>query len=99
NNEFGSTIEMIKKRNVQEYNIHLIYSKITSEFYITNYTLKKHSKCIYFKDVDQDILNINYVAYEKYRIEILKVLRQMNIKKDNFSKNKLGALCKKVYDI
>ena len=92
NNEFGSTIEITQRRNIQEYNIYLIYSKVNCENFKSHYILRKKSKIIDMHDEEQDILNLNNKAYEKNKEYIKTLFNRIDVDINNYSKNKLGAL-------
>lgn len=91
NNEYGTTIEVIQKRNLTDYNIYLSYSDISADDFKSYYTLKKNSKYINFKDSDDDVNSKQYVEYEKNKYYIETIFNRMKMRMENFSKNKLGA--------
>lgn len=92
NNEFGSTIEITQRRNIQEYNVYLIYSHVNQEEFKTHYILRKKSKVIDMHDEEQDSLNANIKAYEKNKEYIETLFNRIDVDIKNYSKNKLGAL-------
>lgn len=90
NNEYGSTIEIIQKRNISMYHIYVIFSKISKENFIENYILKRNSMYIDLKDADEDILSSANIAFDRYRPDIEVMFNRLNIIIGNFSINKLG---------
>lgn len=92
NNEYGSTIEITQKRNIQEYDVCLMYSKVNQEDFKSHYILRKKSKVIDMHDEEQDILNANIKAYEKNKEYIETLFKRIDINIESYSKNKLGAL-------
>lgn len=92
NNEYGSTIEITQKRNIQEYNIYLMYSNVNQDEFKTHYILRKKSKVINMHDEEQDKLNANIKAFEKNKEYIETLFNRIDLDIKNYSKNKLGAL-------
>lgn len=92
NNEYGSTIEITQRRNIQEYNVYLVYSKINKDEFKSHYILRKKSKVLYMNDEEEDILNLNFKAYEKYKYNIETLFNRIGVELEHYSKNKLGAL-------
>lgn len=94
NNEYGTTIDIIKKRNIQKYDVYLVYSALNKTEFKQQYILSSSSLYINMKDLDSDILSEEYLLYKRYEPEIITLLNRLNIKKENFSKVKLGFLFK-----
>lgn len=94
NNEYGTTIDIIKKRNIQKYNIYLIYSKLDKYEFLQNYILSSKSLYIDMTNIDYDYLNENNIIYKKYENEILTLLKRLNIDAEKFVKAKLGYIFK-----
>lgn len=92
NNEYGSTIEITQRRNIQEYNVYLVYSKINKDEFKSHYILRRKSKVLYMNDEEEDILNSNFKAYEKNKYNIETLFNRIGVNLDHYSKNKLGAL-------
>lgn len=92
NEEFGSTIDIIQRRNIQEYNIYLMFSKVAKEDFYSHYILRKKSKYIDLNNADEDIYNENIKQYKKNKYELSTLFNRLELLDDNFSKNKLGAL-------
>ena len=57
NNEYGTTIELIGKRNIQKYNIYLMYSKMDRNIFIQQYILNGKSLYLDMNDIDMDIMS------------------------------------------
>ncbi len=91
NNEYGTTIDIIQKRNIQDYNVYIMFSKINKQDFVTHYILQKDSKYVDMYDTDNDVLTSEIVEYEKSKYEINTILDRLNIDKNNFSTNKLGS--------
>lgn len=94
NNEYGTTIDLIGRRNIQKYNIYLLYSKIDRDSFIQKYILNSKSLYLDLNDVDMDVMSDEYICYKRYEPEILTILNRLEINKNNFSKVKLGFLFK-----
>lgn len=94
NNEYGTTIDLIERRNIQKYNIYLLYSKIDRDSFIQKYILNSKSLYLDLNDVDMDVMSDEYICYKRYEPEILTILNRLEINKNNFSKVKLGFLFK-----
>ena len=94
NNEYGTTIELIGKRNIQKYNIYLMYSKMDRNIFIQQYILNGKSLYLDMNDIDMDIMSEEYICYKRYEPEILTILNRLEINRNNFSKVKLGFLFK-----
>lgn len=92
NYEFGSTIDIIQRRNIQEYNIYLMFSKVKKEDFYSHYILRKKSKYIDLNNADDDIYNENIKLYKRNKYELSTLFNRLELSDDNFSKNKLGAL-------
>lgn len=92
NEEFGSTIEITQKRNVQEYAIYIMYSKVTKEEFISHYIIRKKAKYLEMKEADQDVHHENMKEYNKNKYDIETLLKRIKLDINRFSQNKLGAL-------
>lgn len=92
NEEYGSTIEITQKRNVQEYAIYVMYSKVTKEEFISHYIIRKKAKYLEMKDADQDVHHENMKEYNKKKYDIETLLKRIKLDINRFSQNKLGAL-------
>lgn len=92
NEEFGSTIDIIQRRNIQEYNVYLMFSKVPKEEFYSHYIIRKKSKYIDLNNADEDIYNENIKQYKKNKYELSTLFNRLELLDDNFSKNKLGAL-------
>ncbi|MDD3304418.1 MAG: hypothetical protein PHP54_05835 [Clostridia bacterium] len=92
NEEFGSTIDIIQKRNIQEYHIYLMCSRVVKNDFYSHYIVKKDSKYIDLNNEDEDIDNNNMKQYNKCKYELATLFNRLELVDDNFSKNKLGAL-------
>lgn len=90
NQEYGSTIDIIQRRNIQDYHIYIMYSKITEDYFYSHYILRKKSKYIDMKNEDIDIYNNNILEYEKNKSYILTLTQRLNIDINKYSKNKVG---------
>lgn len=92
NEEFGSTIEVISKKNIQEYNIYIMYSNVTYDYFTSHYILKKRSKYIDMRAEDLDLYNNNVLQFEKNKSYILTLAERLNIDITRYSKNKVGSV-------
>ena len=92
NEEYGSTIEMVSKKNLQEYSIYIMYSNVSYDYFISHYILKKKSKYIDMKNEDLDLYNNNVLEFEKNKSYILTLAERLNIDMTRYSKNKVGSI-------
>lgn len=92
NEEYGSTIEIISKKNIQEYNIYIMYSNVSYDYFTSHYILKKRSKYIDMKAEDLDLYNNNVLQFEKNKSYILTLSERLNIDITRYSKNKVGSV-------
>lgn len=94
NKEYGTAVEIKQKRNLQNYDVLLIYSKINKVDFCEKYIVSNESLYLDFTDIDSDIYNDWYLVYKRYEPEVLTLLNRLNIKENNFSKQKLGYIFK-----
>ena len=94
NTEYGTTIEIKQKRNLQNYDVLLIYSKLKKLNFCEKYIVSRDSLYLDFTDIDSDIYNDWYLVYKRYEPEILTLLDRLKIEVNNFSKQKLGFIFK-----
>lgn len=94
NTEYGTTIEIKQKRNLQNYDVLLIYSKLNKLNFCEKYIVSRDSLYLDFTDIDSDIYNDWYLVYKRYEPEILTLLDRLKIEVNNFSKQKLGFIFK-----
>lgn len=99
NNDYGTTIEVIQKRNLTSYSIYLNYSNISKQDIISSYILSPYSKFINMYDADEDYENINNKSYYNYCDMLEPLFLRLNIDIEKFSKNRLGALIVNEYNI
>lgn len=92
NKEYGSTIDIIQKRNIQDYSIYIMFSKVQYTNFSTHYILRKISKYIDMKNEDFDIYNQNICKYERNKSYILTLSTRLNIDLSRYSKNKIGQI-------
>ena len=94
NKEYGTAVEIKQKRNLQNYEVLLVYSKIDKVDFCEKYIISNKSLYLDYTDIESDIYNDWYLVYKKYEPEILTLLNRLNIKENNFSKQKLGYIFK-----
>lgn len=94
NNEYGTIIEVIKKRNVQKYDVYLVYSNVSRFELSQRYILGRNSLYMNITDIDYDILSSEILTYERFEPEITTLFNRLNLNLDNFSKSKVGFLYK-----
>lgn len=90
NEEYGSTIDIITKKNIQEYQIYLMYSNVDKDYFFSHYILRKKSCYIEMKNEDFDKYNEGVYEYEKNTSYILTLANRLGIDMDRYSKNKVG---------
>ncbi len=94
NEEYGTTIDIIQRRNLQKYDVYLLYSNLDKMEFSQKYILSSNSLYINMHDIDMDILNKDYLLYKRYEQNILTLLNRLEINHDNFSKTKLSFIFK-----
>ena len=92
NEEYGTTIEIIQKRNIQDYNVCLMYSNIDKSEFTSHYILGKNSKYLDINNEEEDIYNENNRVFERNRYDIETLFKRIQVNMNHFSKNKIGAL-------
>ena len=92
NEEYGSAIDIIQRRNIQDYHIYIMFSDVSEEYFNSHYILRKKSKYIDMRNEDMDIYNNNILEYEKNKSYILTLTQRLNIDINKYSKNKIGSV-------
>lgn len=92
NDEYGTTIEVIQRRNIAEYDVYTFYSNIDMNYFKEHYILNRNAKIIDTKNEEQDTLNLAYRMYNKNKYDFEALFNRIDCKVDRFSKNKLGKL-------
>lgn len=92
NKEYGSTIEIIGKRNIQEYNIYIMYSKVDEQYFYSHYILRKRFKYIDMNNEEKDTYDENIIEYEKNKSFISTLTERLNIDIESYNKNKIGKI-------
>ncbi len=97
NTEYGTTIEIIQKKNISSYHVYVVFSKISKLDFIGNYVLRKNSLYIDLNNANEDILSTPYLEFERHKQELEVIFNRMNIVINDFSINKLGVFALKNY--
>lgn len=92
NDEYGSSIEIIQKRNIQNYDYYILYSSNIKEKFKSHYVLNKNAYILDITDVDDDILSKEYKSYEKHRPYLETLFNRLSINLESFKKSELGRL-------
>lgn len=92
NDEYGTTIEIIQRRNISEYDVYVFYSNIEMEQFKDHYILNKDLNILDTKNEEQDTLSLPYRTYKKNKYELEALFNRINCDMERFSKNKLGNL-------
>lgn len=90
NEEYGTTTELIQRRNISEYDIYVLYSDISLEKFREHYILNENAKILDLKNDDDDTLSLAYRTYLRKKADLMALFNRVNLKLDRFSKNKLG---------
>ena len=90
NEEYGSTIDIITKKNIQEYQIYIMYSNVDKDYFFSHYILRKKSNYIEMKNVDFDKYNEGINEFEKNESYILTLATRLGLDIKRYSKNKVG---------
>lgn len=102
NEEYGSTIEVISKKDLSEYNICICFVNEKKDNMNVKYIFDKKSKYIDMLNADEDYLNENVIEYNK-NIEIIKKWLDFNdefcFDINKFSKTKLGKVYSLIKDV
>ncbi len=91
NEEYGTTISIIQKKNLLEYNVYLAYSNVPRQEFIQKYALRKKSLFIEMQNAEFDVFNDECKLYEQNKYNIKTVFDRNRMQIENYSKNKLGA--------
>lgn len=92
NEEYGSSIEIIQKRNIQEYDFCILLSSNIKEYFKSHYILGKDSYVLDITDVDNDILSKEYKSYQRNKGYIETIFNRMNLSMENFLKTDIGSI-------
>ena len=92
NNEYGSSIEIIQKRNIQDYDALVIYSKNQKEYIKSHYILKNKAFVLDVTNVDDDVLSKEYKSYNKNKSYIETIFNRMRLNISNYFKSDIGSL-------
>lgn len=92
NEEYGSSIEIIQKRNIQDYDFCVLLSSNIKEYFKSHYILGKDSYVLDITDVDNDILSKEYKSYQRNKGYIETIFNRMNLSMDNFLKTDIGSI-------
>lgn len=94
NDEYGTTIEIIQRRNVCEYDVYAIYSNINLEDFKNHYILSSNARILNTKNEEEDTLSLSYRIYNKNKYDLEALFNRINYDMNRFSKIKLGNLYK-----
>ncbi len=94
NDEYGSSMEVIQKRNIIDYNFYLIYSKNKKEFFTSHYVINNNAGILDLTSKDDDIFSNEYKSYFKNKYYISTVFNRVKFDIENFSKKELGIIYK-----
>lgn len=94
NDEYGTTIEIIQRRNICEYDVYTIYSNINLEEFKNHYILNSNARILNTKNEEEDTLNLSYRMYNKNKYNLEVLFNRINYDMSRFSKIKLGNLYK-----
>lgn len=94
NDEYGTTIEIIQRRNVCEYDVYAIYSNINLEDFKNHYILSSNARILNTKNEEEDTLSLSYRVYNKNKYDLEALFNRINYDMNRFSKIKLGNLYK-----
>lgn len=92
NNEYGSSIEIIQKRNIQNYDFYMLYTTNKKEYFKSHYILNKQAYILDITDIDDDILSKEYKSYTKNKGYVETIFNRMNLNMGNYSKIDIGML-------
>lgn len=90
NEEYGTTTELIQRRNISEYDIYVFYSDISLDMFRKHYILNERAKILDLKNDDDDTLSLAYRTYLRKKTDLMALFNRVNLQLDRFSKNKLG---------
>ena len=94
NTEYGSSMEVIQKRNIIDYNFYLIYSKNKKEFFTSHYVINNNAGILDLTSKDDDVFSNEYKSYFKNKYYISTVFNRVKFDIENFSKKELGIIYK-----
>ena len=91
NNEFGTSIKIINRRNVEDYNVYISYSnKFLQENFISYYITCKNGIYVDINNSDEDIYSYEFYTYKKYEEDIKNILFKIDIDYLKYSISKIG---------
>ena len=91
NEEYGTTTELIQRRNISEYDIYIFYSDISLDMFREHYILNENAKILDLKNDYDDTLSLAYRTYLRKKADLMALFNRVNLQLDRFSKNKLGS--------
>lgn len=92
NEEYGSSIEIIQKRNIQNYDFYILYSGNIKNKFKSHYILNKKAYILDLTDIDDDILSQEFKSYEKNKPYLETMFNRLNMNIESFRKVDLGFL-------
>ena len=91
NNEYGTSIKVINKRNVDDYNVYISYSnKFLKQDFISYYITCKNGIYIDINNSDEDVYSYEFYTYSKYEDNIKNMLSKIDVDYLKYSKSKIG---------
>lgn len=92
NNEYGTSIEIIQKRNIQCYDFYMLYSPNIKEYFKSHYILNRRAYILDITDIDDDVFSKEYRSYQKNKPYLDTLFNRLNINLERFVKSELGLL-------
>lgn len=91
NNEYGSSIKIINKRNVEDYNVYISYStRFLKEDFISYYITCRSGIYIDINNFDEDIYSYEFYTYKKYEENIKDIFSKIDVDNLRYSISKIG---------
>lgn len=94
NTEYGSSIEIINKKNIFEFNIYISFD-VDKNYLKNNYIINSKSMYIDMNDSTTDCFNTNYLMYKKYQGPDYMINDLLNITRFNLLD--IGYIYTKIY--
>lgn len=92
NNEYGSSVQILQKRNLQNYDFCMLFSSNEKEYFKSHYILKNKAYVLDITNLDDDVLSKDYKIYEKNKSYIETIFNRMKKDMTKYYKIDLGKL-------
>lgn len=92
NNEYGSSVQILQRRNLQYYDFCMLYSSNEKEYFKSHYILKNNAYVLDITNIDDDVHSKEYKIYEKNKSYINTIFDRMKKDVKDYYKVDLGKV-------